>query len=127
MGHKLTASQETALLQATVRAAHEAISALNDLMAQAQKVLNGYLRGFDKIHQTQVQQLSNYFQTEMNRQSAELNVSVDNARKLILEHFAQVQPEYDAKDGVIRLYWPNLQFDEHVPPPYPHATPEETS
>lgn len=120
MGRKLTASEETRLLQDTVRAAHEALAALNAAIKQANQLQPTLVAEFEQRHQQETRQLTRFLQAEMNRHAAALNTDVDRARKQIVTALAASQLEYNEQDGTISLLFPNVRFNDNVP--LPHTT-----
>lgn len=96
MGKRLTASEETALLQATVREAHEATQALRAAIRDAKELALRLVSEFERIHATEVKQLSNFFTGESNRSSAELNTAIEQARKMITDQIMAGKAVFNA-------------------------------
>ena len=125
MGRRLTASEETALLQATVREAHEATQGLRDSIRDALMLTVRLVDDFQAIADAEVRDFSNHLQTEINRQSAELNAAVDKARDVILHQLTATEMIIDKENEVVRLKFPPGKFDDNQRLPYPHIAKQE--
>lgn len=124
MGKRLTASEETQLLQQTIREAHEATQALNDAIKQALAIAPALVADFERTHEREVQLLSNHFQEEINRQAAQINESTRVARDYVLEQLAKCRPVFDTLAGTVTLVFPSDKIDDQVPLPYPDISPK---
>lgn len=120
MGKRLTASEETALLQATVREAHEATQALRVAIKDAKELGLMLVSEFERIHATEIKQLSNFFTKESNRVSADLNTRIEQARKMITDQIMAGKAVFDADRREVVISFGPYAFDSAVPPPYPN-------
>jgi hypothetical protein len=127
VGHRLTASEETALLRATIRQAHEATQELQAAIKEARLLAPRLVADFEALHLREMTQLANHFQSEMNRQAANLNESVDTARAAILQQLTASEMVLDNTSGMVRLLFPTGKFDDRIPLPHPQVTPEENT
>lgn len=126
MGKRLTASEETALLQDTVRAAHEATQGLRAAIREANQLAPTLVSEFERIHAREVEQLSNHFTSESNRHAAALNADVHRAKEMIFNQIMSGELVLDPDTGVITLRLGTARFDQDVPPPYPNREPKES-
>lgn len=127
MGHRLSASEETELLRATVREAHAALSALRTEIRAAERIAPSLVQEFEKLHQREMEQLSNHMTAEGNRAAADLNTRVNEARDWILYQLTAQDLVLDPENRTVRLGFRAGRFDDQVPPPYPHRKPKETN
>jgi hypothetical protein len=128
MGKRLSASEETALLADTIRAAHEKTQELNAAIRDAKTLAHTLVADFERIHRTEIEQLSNHLTSEANRNCAQLNREVETATQIILNHLVTLKPRIDADNGVIYLETDSLLFNDQQPLPYPqHASKEHQS
>lgn len=125
MGRRLTASEETALLQQTIREAHEATKALHAAIKEAKELSLTLVGEFERIHATEIKQLSNYFTKESNRHAAGLNADVAHARMMINEQIMAGEAVFDRHTSTVRISWGAGSFDDRVPLPYPEVAPKE--
>lgn len=125
MGHKLTASEETALLQRVTREAHEATRAARQATREARQLADQLVSDFEAIHAREIQQLSNYFTEESNRHAASLNADVERARAMIFEEIMAGTLVLNPLTGELSLRWGDVRFDERQPLPYPQTPPKE--
>lgn len=125
MGRRLTASEETQLLQQTIREAHEATQALNQAIKEANLLATRLVDDFQAIHDREIKSLGNTLQIEMNQQSADLNQAVTKAREMVLQQMSATELRYDKTTNTVRLLFPEWKFDDHVPIPYPEIVPKE--
>lgn len=127
MGKRLTASEETRLLQDTIRLAHEATQALNDAIRQANALTPALVQEFEETHHRELAQLSNHMTAEGNRAAADLNASVDAARAEILRQLTAAELILDKDHDVVRLLFNRGRFDDQVPMPFPNHESKETT
>lgn len=120
MGKRLTASEETALLQATVREAHEATQALRAAIREAKELGFGLVADFERIHATEIKQLSNFFTEESNRAAADLNAAVEQARTMIANEIMAGEAVFDRDTMTVSIRWGGMAFDSQVPLPFPN-------
>ncbi|HTM85006.1 MAG TPA: hypothetical protein VL179_08905 [Mycobacterium sp.] len=125
MGHRLTASEETAALKATIREAHEATKTLRAAIKEAKELGATLVTDFERIHATEIRQLSNHFTEESNRHAASLNADIKRAKDMIFNQIMSGELVLDPQTGTVRLRLGGGRFDEHVPPPYPQVAPKE--
>lgn len=126
MGKPLSASEETALLKDTVRQAHEVLKDLRAAIREARALAPELVAGYEATHHREIKQLSNFFQSEMNRQSAELNTAVRAARIEITDQLAMAELVIDRDTKQARLLFSGRKFDDQIPLPYPEVTTKET-
>ena len=120
MGKRLTASEETALLQATVREAHEATQALRAAIKDVKELGVTLVGDFERIHATEIKQLSNFFTEESNRASADLNTAIEQARKMITDQIMAGKAVFDADRREVVISFGAGAFDSAVPLPFPN-------
>lgn len=125
MGHRLTASQEVQQLRQATREAHEATQALHDAIKEARALAPALVADFERVHATEIRQLSNHITQESNRASAELNAAVDQAKEMIFNRIMAGELVLDWASNVVKLRLGDWRFDEHVPPPYPQQPPRK--
>lgn len=126
MGRKPDLTAEEQRLRDTIRIAHEAIQELRAAIREARALEPRLVEQFEATHHREIQQLSNYFQTEMNRQSAELNTAVRAARVEITDQLAMAELVIDRDTKQARLLFSGSKFDDQIPLPYPELAPKET-
>lgn len=126
MVKRLSASEETELLRQTIREAHEATQALWDAIRAANLLAPTLVADFEATANTEIKDLSNQLQAEMNEQSRQLNQAVDNARDEIIHQLALSRPIIDPDTGIVSLIWPPGRFDDQIPLPYPQNPPKES-
>lgn len=119
MGRKLTASEETALLQQTVRDAHEATQALNAAIKEAGLLAPRLVADFEATHAREIKQLSNYFTEESNKASADLNAAVEQAMTMIVNQIMAGEAVFDADTRTVAIRFGASRFDSDVPLPFP--------
>lgn len=119
MGKRLTASEETALLQATIREAHEATQALNAAIKAANLLSPRLVADFEATHHREISELSNYFVQESNRASADLNAAVEQARTMIANEIMAGEAVFDRDTMTVSIKWGGMAFDSQVPLPFP--------
>lgn len=126
MGKRLTASEETQLLQATIREAHEATQGLRAAIREAEALAPSLVAKFEQFHTDEIRQLSNYFTEESNRHAASLNADIKHAKEMIFNQIMAGELLLDPERGVVMLRLGDWEFDEHQPTPYPQTAPKET-
>lgn len=119
MGRRLTASEETALLQQTIREAHEATQALNDAIRAANLLSPRLVADFEATHQREIKQLSNFFTEESNSASADLNAAIEQARQMIANEIMAGEAVFDRETMTVSIKWGGMAFDSQVPLPFP--------
>lgn len=119
MGRKLTASEETALLQQTIKAAHEATQALNDAIRQATRLAPQLVSDFEDTHRREIELLSNYMTAEANRHAAALNAEVEQARRMINDQIMSGKAVFNRHTSTVTITWGPGSFNDSQPPPYP--------
>lgn len=125
MGHNRSASEEAQQLRQATREAHEAAQELRDAIKEARALAPALVADFERVHATEIKQLSNHMTQEANRASAELNTTVDQAKEMIFNRIMAGELVLDRANNVVKLRLGDWRFDEHVPPPYPQATPRK--
>lgn len=125
MGKRLTASEETALLQETIRAAHEATQGLREAIREAKELGTQLVRDFEHIHATEIKQLSNFFTEESNRHAADLNTAVERARGMINDKIMTGAAVFDPHTMTVAITWGGGKFADDQPPPYPDVAQKE--
>lgn len=120
MGKRLTASEETALLQQTVREAHEATQALLAAIKEAGLLAPRLVADFEATHHREMAQLSNHFTQESNRASADLNAAIEQARKMIADQIMSGKAVFDRHTSTVTISWGEGAFDSGVPLPFPN-------
>jgi F0F1-type ATP synthase membrane subunit b/b' len=119
MGHRLTASEETALLRQVTREAHEATQALRAAIKEAKELSTALVGEFERIHASEIKQLSNFFTGESNRAAAYLNAAVEQARTMIAEQIMAGEAVFDRGTATVSIKWGGMAFDSQVPLPFP--------
>lgn len=127
MGRKLTASEETRLLQDTIRQGHELLAGLRTALREAGQLAPDLVDAFERHHQREMQQLSDHLNREGNRMAAELNASVHTARQEIIRQLAFAELIIDPKSDTVKIKFSADRFDDQVPPPRTTINPRETS
>jgi F0F1-type ATP synthase membrane subunit b/b' len=125
MGKRLTASEETALLADTVRAAHEATQALTAAIKEAHAIGPNLVANFEVIHRREIAQLSNHLTSEANRVSEQLNREVSDAQEHILRALHTAHLDLDPQNGIIVITYPDSTFSSTEPLPYPEYADQE--
>ena len=125
MGHRPSASEEVQQLRQATREAHEAMQDLLAAIRQARALEPGLVAQFEAVHQREIQQLSNFFTEESNRQSANLNHAVEQARKIITDQLMSGEAVLDRHTSKVTIRFGPGKFDDAVPPPYPQAPKKE--
>lgn len=120
MGKRLTASEETALLAATVREAHEATQELRQAIREAGTLAPRLVADFEATHHREMAQLSNHFTTESNRASADLNAAIVQAREMIVNQIMSGKAVFDRHTSTVTISWGEGAFDSGVPLPFPN-------
>lgn len=113
------------MLTAATRAAHEAAQEIKDLIREAITLRATLITEFERIHRTEIKELSNHLTSEANRQASQLNTEVRAARQAILEHLSTLKPHLDTENGLIVLEMPDALFNDQQPMPYPPRTTKE--
>jgi len=126
VGRKPDLTAEEQRLRDTIRIAHEAIQELRAAIREARALEPGLVAEYEASHHREIKQLSNFFQSEMNRQSANLNAAVIAARVEITDQLAMAELVIDRDTKQARLLFSGHRFDDQIPPPYPEATTKET-
>lgn len=126
MGKPLSASEETRLLKDTIREAHEATQALWTAISVASKLTPDLVGQFEAAHTREVHLLSNYFQSEMNRQAAELNAAIEQAKEIIKNQIMAGEAIFDRHTSTVTIKFGAGVFDAAIPMPYPEVTTKET-
>lgn len=127
MGRQPTPSEEVQQLRQATREAHEAAQGLRAAIREARALEPGLVAQFEAVHQREVQLLSNYFTEESNRQSANLNAAVEQAREIITNQIMSGEATIDRRAGTITIRFGPGKFDDQVPPPYPQVTKKEST
>jgi len=120
MGKRLTANQETALLQQTIREAHEATQALRDVIREATRIASRLVADFEETHHREIAELSNFFTQESNRASADLNAAIEQARVMITKQIMHGKAVFDAHTRTVTIEFGTGRFDDQVPLPFPN-------
>lgn len=126
MGRRLTASEETQVLAGVIRAGHELLKDLKAAIRDARALELGLVGQFEAIHHREIKQLSNYFNEESNRASADLNDTVERARVMIRDQLMAGEAVFDRNTASVTIRFGTGAFDDQVPPPYPEVTTKET-
>lgn len=121
MGRRLTASEETRALQEATRTAHEALKELKAAMREAAAMTTLLVREYQDTHRAEIKALSNYFIIVTNRQSAELNESVEAARQEIMRQLTTSSLEIGEDGRTLKVVFGGRRFDDRQPIPYPKA------
>lgn len=124
MGKRLSASEEADLLKQLIREAHEATQALNAAIKAANLLAPRLVDDYQATHEREIKQLANVLQIEMNQQASDLNDAVNHARDAIREHIMASEMIADVDAGTVRLLFPPLKFDDHVPIPHEQTPPK---
>lgn len=119
MGRKLTASEETRLLQDTIRQGHELLKELNAKLRVAKALEPNLVREFEDIAQREIHDLDNNLQRISNQAAAELNQHIEQAKDLILNQIMQGEAVFDRDTGVVTLTFGPGGFRSDVPLPWP--------
>lgn len=127
MGHRLSASEEAQLLRQATREAHEAAKDLRAAIREARRLAPALVDDFQAVSDRELMQFANHLQTEMNRQAAELNTAVDQARTAIIDQLRASELEYDETSGRIKIIFGAGRFDANCPLPYPNTTKQEST
>lgn len=125
MGRRQHVTDEEIRLGELIRSAHEAAKDLRAAIREANQLAPDLMARFEEFHQGEIQQLSNYFTTEGNRQSARLNAEVEQARVLITKQIMSGKAVFDADTRTVTISFGAGRFDDQVPPPYPQVTSKE--
>lgn len=124
MGRQPTPSEEVQQLRQATREAHEAAQELKAAIREARALAPGLVREFETIHRHEIEQLSNYFTEESNRQSAQLNSAVEHARNIITNQIMSGEAILDSDHRKITIKFGAGKFDDNAPLPYPHVAPK---
>lgn len=125
MGHHRSASEEAQQLRQATREAHEAAQALHDAIREARELAPRLVADFERVHATEIKQVSNFITRESNRVAAELNTQIDVAKEMIFNRIMAGELVLDLASNVVELRLGDWRFDEHVPPPYPQQPPRK--
>lgn len=126
MGKKLTPAEEAEVLREVTREAHGVLKDLTAALREAKALAPKLVNEFQELHEREIRQISNYFTDESNRQAAQLNQSIDRARKAINEEIMAGEACFDPRTALITIRWGQCQFDDDAPLPYPNEqTPEQ--
>lgn len=119
MGRTLTPAEELQQLRDTIREAHEVLKDLRGQIRQAREMVRELISDFEHTADSEIKQMANWIQEEMNRHAASLNTDVTNARQEIVKQLAATYLEYEPDTGRIKLLFKAGSFDDQVPPPHP--------
>jgi CRISPR/Cas system-associated protein Csm6 len=126
VGRKVDLTPEEQRLVDLIRQAHEAMTDLKAVIREARALQPALVAGYEATHHREIKQLSNFFQSEMNRQSAELNAAVRAARSEITDQLAMAELVIDRDTKQARLLFSGRKFDDQIPLPYPDQPVKET-
>jgi hypothetical protein len=126
VGRKPDLTAEEQRLRDTIRIAHEAIQELRAAIREARTLEPDLVAKYEAFHHREIKQLSNFFQSEMNRQSTELNAAVRAARIEITDQLAMAELVIDRDTKQVRLLFSGSKFDDQIPLPYPDQPVKET-
>lgn len=127
MGHRPQLSEEEQRLRQATREAHEAAQHLRDVIREYNLLEHQLVTRFEDVCNREIRDLSNQLQTEMNRQSAQLNDAVKNARAMIIDQLTVSEMEFDEITRKITVHFTAMRFDDAVPLPYPELTDRTTA
>lgn len=125
MGHRLTASEETAALRQATREAHEAMQGLRSLLREARDLAANLTTDYQAYHDRELKELANALAIEHNQVSRDLNESIETARRLISDQIMAGKAVFDRETSTVVISWGNGAFDANVPPPYPEVARQE--
>lgn len=122
MGRKLTPTEEVTALRDLIRQAHEVTQALNASPKEAKNLAPDLTRKFEQHCDMEIKNLSNKMVIYSNQAAANLNANVEEARRIITEQILQGEVIFDVTQGVARISFGAMRFDDAQPPPYPEVT-----
>lgn len=123
MGKRLTANEETQLLQDTIRAGHELLQALKAATAEARSLAPGLTAQFEAHADTEIKSLANHLTQNANEAAESLNREVDRCRQEIIDQLTISELVYDKSGDSLRIQFKGTRFDDSQPLPYPGITP----
>lgn len=122
MGRKLTPTEEVTALRDLIRQAHEVTQGLNAAVKEAKSLAPDLTRKFEQHCDMEIKDLSNKMVIDSNRAAANLNANIEEARRMITEQIMQGEAIFDATQGVVRISFGAMRFDDAQPLPYPEVT-----
>ena len=96
------------------------------MIKEAKELKATLVPDFERIHATEIAQLSNFFTTEANRHATELNADILRARRMIEEQIMAGEAVFDRRSETVVIRWTGPAFDDQQPLPYPHLPAKET-
>lgn len=117
MGRRLTASEETRLLQDTIRQAHEAAQALKQAIREARAAEADVINGFERVANREIGELGRELNRKSNEAAAQLNEAVERARDHIVDLLTVSSIKLDRDRDVFMVEFPSGGFDDQVPDP----------
>lgn len=122
MGRRLTASEETQLLQDTIREGHELLKELNAKLRVARALEPGLVKEFEDIARREIEDLSNQLRRQNNDAAARLNADVAAARAEIIKQLTLMELEPVPGTDKLAFTFGAGRFDDHEPLPFPNRT-----
>jgi F0F1-type ATP synthase membrane subunit b/b' len=126
VGKRLSASEETELLRATVREAHETAQVLLAAIREARSLAPNLTADFEAHCHREMQQLSDHLNAEGNRIAADMNASIGEARQEITKQLTAAELVLDPGSNRATLVFNGGRFDDQVPPPRTYLHSKET-
>lgn len=120
MGRHVPPGQEATVLRALIAEARQATRGLDAAIKEAKELGFGLVADFERIHATEIKQLSNYLTEESNKANADLNAAIEQARAMIVNQIMAGEAVLDADTRTVAIRFGAGSFDSQVPLPFPN-------
>lgn len=120
MSKHIPPGTEAAALRELISEARRAAGELHAAIKEAKELSLTLVSEFERIHATEIKQLSNFFTEESNRAAADLNAAVEQARTMIANEIMAGEAVFDRDTYTVSIKWGGMAFDSQVPLPFPN-------